>query len=107
MARLGTAATALGRIAVRGASQNRLLRAGYSAVEGTVRSFARVAHVLWLQIVGVFFCLFALGFALRIPPTYHDQLAGKHGPGRVYVLAVLTVLFAWFGVSSFWRAKKK
>ncbi len=107
MARLATAATALGRIAVRGASQSRLLRAGYAAVQATFQSLWRVVHVLWLQIVGVFFCLFALGFALRIPPTYRDQLAGKHGPGRVYLLGVLTVLFAWFGLSSFWRARKK
>jgi hypothetical protein len=105
--RILTAASAVGRIAVRGASHSRLLRAGYTAVQTTARSVGRILHLIFLQIAGLFFCLFALGFASRIPRTYHDQVAGRHGPERVYLLVIFTVVFGWFGVSSFWRARKK
>ncbi len=102
-----TAATALGRIAVRGASNNRVLRAGHSAVQTTFHSIRRVVHILWLQMVGVLFCLFAVVFAARLPSVYQDHVAGKHGPGRVYLLVAMALMFAWFGVSSFWRARKR
>ena len=97
----------MGRIAVRGAKHSRLLRAGFNAAQTTLRSFLRVVHLLFLQITGVFFCIFAVGFAARIPHAYQDQLAGRHGVERTYLLVILTALFAWFGVSSFWRARSR
>ena len=107
MARLGLAAQALGRIAWRGASKNRWLRAGLSAVEATIRSSSRVFHHLFLQMIGVVFCLFALGFAARMPRVYREHLTGHYGAERVWLLAALTILFAWFGLSSFWRAGRR
>jgi len=35
---------------------------------------------------------------------YH---AGQTTAGRVAVAAVFTLTFAWFGVSSFWRVRRK
>ena len=98
---------ALGRMAGRGAGKSRFLRAGYLGVQTAVRSLGRVIRLFFLQITGLVFCLFAVEFALRIPGTYRDQLAGRHGPQQLYLLAIFTVTFAWFGVTSFWRTRKR
>jgi hypothetical protein len=94
-------------MAMRQAGGSRLLRAGYAGISTTLRSFARVAHLLWLQITGVFFCFFALIFAVRLPKAYASHTAGTSPRYHLVLLASLTVMFAWFGVSSFWRARKK
>lgn len=102
-----TAANALGQIALRGARRSRLLRAGYTATQTIVRAFGRVLHLLFLQVAGLFFCFFALGLAAHIPRAVHDQVAAHQGPARVYLLGGLSLLFAWFGMSSFWRTRQK
>jgi len=107
VARILTVAGAVGRIAYRQAGKSRLLRAGYAAVQTTARSLLRVLHLLFLQVTGLFFCLFALGFASRIPRTYRDYLANKHGLEQTYLLSILALLFAWFGVTSFWRSRAR
>jgi hypothetical protein len=38
---------------------------------------------------------------------YGKYHAGRAGPGRVAVAICFTVAFGWFGVSSFWRVKRK
>jgi hypothetical protein len=37
---------------------------------------------------------------------YHAYAAGKIGPGRAAVAGLFAFLFAYFGVSSFWSARK-
>jgi hypothetical protein len=105
--RILTIAGAVGRVAFRQAGKNRLLRAGYSAAQATARSLLRVLHLLFLQVTGLFFCVFALGFASRIPRTYSDYLANKHGLEQTYLLSILALVFAWYGVTSFWRSRVK
>jgi Kef-type K+ transport system membrane component KefB len=107
MPKVSIAAQAVTRLALRSASNSRWVRAGMSAAQATLKSFSRVAHVLWLEITGVFFLLFAIGFAIRLPRTYANYRAGTGAASHVVLLAVLVVMFAWFGVTSFWRAKKK
>ncbi|MFB3916444.1 MAG: hypothetical protein ACE14M_06930 [Terriglobales bacterium] len=107
MAPLSIAATALARIAARRANSNRFVRAGWAAAEVTLRSFARVAHLLWLQITGVFFLIFAVVGVIGFQREYHHYAAGKAGPGRAAVALCFALLFAWFGLSSFWRARKR
>jgi hypothetical protein len=38
---------------------------------------------------------------------YAKYQAGRVGSGRVVIAICFTVTFAWFGVTSFWRVKKK
>ena len=69
-----------------------------------VGPFARAGNILALQITGVFFALFGLFFLSHAAQTiravgWHD----RHG--QVYL--GLGLVFAWFTVSSFWRARKK
>lgn len=69
-----------------------------------MKPFAHATGVLTLEITGVFFALFTLFF------VEHAWLAYK-GPGwrdaHFAVYAALATLFAWFAMSSFWRARRK
>jgi hypothetical protein len=102
-----TAAAALGRMALRGARNRRFWRAGYGAARATAISVGRVFRRLFLQIAGLLFCLFAAEFALRLPRAYRDQLTGRLGWQHLSMLAIFTVVFAWFGATSFWRTRKR
>ncbi len=84
-----------------------MLRAGYSALRITAEHFGRVLHLLWLQITGVFFLFFALAGSAAAWKEYRAWSAGKIGPGRMALALAFAVVFAWFGVSSFWRAGRK
>jgi hypothetical protein len=86
---------------------SRLLRATYAGIATACRSFLRVAHMLWLEVTGVFFCAFAVMFAARVPRAYADHSSGRSPKFHLVLLVCLTIMFAWFGVSSFWRARKK
>jgi len=83
----------------------------YGAVMGGVRAtlghFGAVLHLLWLEITGFVFLAFAgVGFValFREYAAYH---VGKTTPGRVAIALGFSLMFAWFGTSSFWRARKR
>lgn len=97
----------VGRVAARQAGQSRWLRAGYSALQITSRHFARVLHLLWLQIAGVFFLFFALAGSLACRREFLQWQEGKIGPGKMVLAAAFAVVFLWFGLSSFWRAQRR
>ena len=77
------------------------------AVRTTGRSFGNVMHQLWLELMGVIFLIMALGFAGASVKEYGKYHAGQAGAGRVAVAVCFTLTFAWFGLSSFWRVRKK
>jgi hypothetical protein len=63
-------------------------------------------NVLWLEITGLFFALFAIFFAQNV---YRVRGAWKGGPEHTQLLlyVALTALFVWFSVTSFVRARRK
>jgi len=75
-----------------------------SAAKVTLRTVTRVSHLLWLEVAGVLFTAFALtgGFA-----AWHDYSRHKALSSRFAAAICFTVIFAWFGVSSFMRARRK
>jgi hypothetical protein len=71
--------------------------------------FARFSSVLWLEVTGVFFGIFALiageqiwkwHAAIRLSPSDPDAR-------RLYVYVIIFVLFGYFAVSSFIRANRR
>jgi hypothetical protein len=96
-----------GRVAARQAGQSRWLRAGWSAARITLEHFGRVLHLLWLEITGVFFLFFALAGGVACWREYGKWQAGTIGPGRMILAAAFALVFFYFGVSSFYRAKRK
>src|SRR3954466_2967586 len=66
-------------------------------------SLLRVGHVLWLEVTGFFFAVFAvIGGAALV-----RELQVHAAAGRIAVLAIFSLMFAWFAVTSFLRARKR
>jgi len=72
--------------------------------EAFFRPFAHATSVLWNQIAGIFFAMFTLFFF-----EHTWQIYRAHGlrDGHLLVYAAFALLFAWFTISSFWRAYRK
>ena len=68
--------------------------------------FTHAGGVLWLEITGMFFALFALFFVQNV---YRVRDSWMRGPEHAHLLLyiALAVGFAWFSVSSFMRAYRK
>ncbi|HZZ38851.1 MAG TPA: hypothetical protein VFE06_06955 [Acidobacteriaceae bacterium] len=69
-----------------------------------VRPVAHATGVLTLQISGVFFAIFTLFFMVHAWQAF--RVTGAHDR-RVLVYAAFALLFAWFTITSFWRARVK
>jgi hypothetical protein len=95
------------RVAGAQAGRSRAVNALWAAARTTARSFGHVLHQLWLEVTGVVFLIMSLSFAGATAKEYGKYHAGQVGPGRVGVAVGFTLAFAWFGLSSFWRAHKK
>ncbi len=62
-------------------------------------SIIRPIHILWNQVIGFVFIVLATVFGYRV-------IRGKESAGWQIVGAVFVLLIAWYGVSSFWKARK-
>jgi hypothetical protein len=101
--KLGIAA----RVAGQQLKRSRAFAVTLKAAQATTTHLGRVLGQLWLEVTGfVFLALAAIGFLAfcREYARYHE---GRAGSGRMVVAVCFTLLFAWFGLSSFWRIKKK
>jgi hypothetical protein len=107
MSKLRTVAWAIGRIAARGAGNSRTISAGYTAAKKAGRTFLGIGHLLWLEITGVFFIVFGLGFIARLPRAYNNYLLHREPLFNVGVLVFVALAFFWFGVTAFARARRR
>lgn len=89
------------------AGRSRRVNAAMSAVRATARSFLHVLHLLWLEITGTIFLAMAAIGGVALVREYEKYTAGQATPGRVAVAVCFTLTFAWFGLSSFWRVRRK
>jgi hypothetical protein len=101
--KLGVAA----RVARQQAGRSRTLRAAKQAALTTSRAFGRILHQLWLEVTGLVFLIMGASFAAAAFKEYGRYHAGQAGPKRLALAICFTLTFAWFGISSFWRVKKK
>ena len=96
------------RVAAQQAGRSRTGSAVLKGLLATASSFGRVLHQLWLEVTGFTFLVLAGigGFAgFREYSKY--QAGHASGPGRLILAVCFTASFAWFGLSSFWRVKRK
>jgi len=95
----------------KGATQARGVRRGLSRFrEAAWEPFARLSGVLWLEVTGVFFAIFALFAAGSVWRLHSEWHAGVAHPGAHRDLAGAVIMFALFGyfcVSSFVRARRR
>jgi hypothetical protein len=100
--KLGIAA----RVAVQQLKRSRTYVAVRTGAHTTLRHFGSVVHQLWHEITGFVFLVFA---AIGVVASFRGYAAyqmGKVSPGRVATAIGFSLVFAWFGVSSFWRSRK-
>jgi hypothetical protein len=84
--------------------KSRTVNALGSAARVTLRSVTRVGHVLWLEVTGLFFVAFGVIGSLA---AWHEYSKHRIVTGRFAAAVCFMVLFAWFGLSSFYRARRK
>jgi len=96
------------RVAARQIGATRIGGAVLHGAAATLGSFSRILRQLWLEVTGFLFLVLAVVFGTAGFREYAKYQAGEAaGPGRLILAACFTVTFAWFGVSSFWRVRKK
>ena len=59
----------------------------------------RPIHILWNQVIGFVFLVLAALFGYRV-------IRGKEPPGLQLVGGAFVLLIAWYGISSFLKARK-
>lgn len=84
-----------------------ILDAALSAGRTTAVSLGRVVHQLWLEVTGFIFLAIAAIGGLAVAREYAKYRAGQAATGRVLLAVCFTLVFAWFGLSSFWRVRKR
>jgi hypothetical protein len=95
------------RIAGQQVKQTRTYGAVLSGVRATLSHFTAVLRQLWLEVTGFVFLAFAAVGAVALVKEYAAYHAGKAPSSKLAAAAAFTVMFGWFGVSSFFRARKR
>jgi len=85
----------------------RLLRAVQSGVSGFAGPLRKVLHVLFLEVSGLIFLFISLGVISAFLREYRKYAMHETGVERVIVTAAVGAMFFYFGVSSFWRARRR
>jgi len=95
------------RIAGRKSGENRWARGLYRGGSAFLASIRHVLRALWLEVTGFLFLVLAViggGAAVR---EYHRYVAGAATVGKVAIAVAFSLLFLYFGVESFIRARRK
>ena len=90
-----------------GSRRGRLLAAAWDAGLGVLRAAMRSLYALWLEITGFFFLVFAALGAAASWHEYQEYAAAGGGLVRLLLAFAFTLMFAWFGITSFRRARQK
>ena len=110
MGKLSTARklSVIARVAAQQVGRSRVGAAAWKGIQATAVSFGRVLHELWLEVTGFTFLAIAGIGALAGFREYAKYQSGHSaGPGRLILALCFSASFAWFGVSSFWRVRRK
>jgi hypothetical protein len=88
--------------------RNKKLLGGVRAgVSGFAKPLMSVLRVLFLEVSGVIFLFISLAVIGRSCGEYRKYTMHQVGWERVAVAGALGAMFLYFGVSSFWRARRK
>ena len=105
--KLGTAARVAGRVISQRARRSRSIAAVTRGARATASHFGRVLGQLWLEVTGfVFLALAGIG-VIAFFREYAKFQAGHTTSSRAVLAVCFAGLFGWFGVSSFWRVRKR
>jgi hypothetical protein len=84
---------------------------GREFLKHVIPAILKPALALWNQVIGFLFLSFSVIFGIKTVRYYLDyaKAGSTGGPGEVIRLAMAgfcTFLMAWYGISSFLRARK-
>ena len=97
----------LARTAAQQAGRSRTFAALWKGVRAAAAHWGRILHQLWLEVTGFVFLSLAATGALSFFRELARYRAGVGTQQRLLAAILFTLLFAWFGVSSFWRVRRK
>ena len=97
----------LAQVAGRHAGESRTVSAVLHAGRITMRSFGRVLHQLWLEVTGFVFLVLAAIGGVALSREYTKYQAGHGDLSRLAVAVAFCLTFGYFGLSSFWRVRRK
>lgn len=95
------------RIAGQQVRRTRTFAAVMKAARTTASHLGRVLGQLWLEVTGFVFLVLAGIGLLAFVREYNKYHAGRASSGRVATAVCFTLLFGWFGVTSFWRVRRR
>jgi hypothetical protein len=105
--KLGIAAKVAGRVISQRARRSRRVAALSKGARATAAHFGRVLGQLWLEVTGfVFLALAGIG-VIAFLREYAKYQAGHATSSRALLAVCFAALFGWFGVSSFWKVRKR
>ena len=97
----------LAKLAVRQVQGTRTWGAFLRAGRITASHVGRVLHQLWLEVTGFVFLVLAAIGSLALFREYSQYQSGKANLSRIVAAICFTVMFTWFGVTSFLKTRKK
>jgi hypothetical protein len=87
---------------------SRVAPAARAAAAGITTPFRRASRALWHELTGSFFALFAVSFAAGVWHTRADAFSAiPNDRYRFYAFGAFALLFAYFSISSFLRARNR
>jgi len=91
--------------------QRQVLKHGGVFLRNVVPAILKPLHALWNEVIGFLFLCFAVVFGFKTVMYARDYLGAAPGGGgsevmRLAIAAFCTLVMAWYGVSSFLRARK-
>jgi hypothetical protein len=96
------------RVLAQQAGRSRTGSAVLKGIRTTAVSVGRVLHQLWLEVTGlVFLFMAAIGTFAGFREYAKYQAGHAAGPGKLILAVCFTASFAWFGLSSFWRVRRR
>lgn len=104
---LGRQSRAALRVAGKQAGKNRWARAFYRGGSSFFGSVGHALHSLWLEVTGFFFLVLAAVGGGATVREYHRYTAGATPKAKVVLAGAFTLLFLYFGLESFARARRK
>ena len=94
------------RIAGQQLKRSRTYGAILSAAKASTSHVLGVLRQLWLEVTGFVFVIFAGIGAVATVREFAAYRAGHGHSGSLAAAAGFSLVFTWFGVTSFWRARK-
>ena len=95
------------RIAGQQAGRRRTWQAAQAAWSGVAGRLTRILHQLFLEVTGFVFLVMAGIGGIALSREYAKYQTGQTGPGRVVIAVLFCLTFGYFGLSSFWRVRRK